>query len=210
VPGIIFEDDFDLEVEGTSPPANIINQNLDVCEVDDAQARSLPHSCLLARTVADGYCRIPVSFTDDLVVIWTYVSFQAGHKAIELQKTNAVRSGADEVLTLRYNRANTNIEYYVAGWIDTGYNVLFSSWKELKIKCDFIGKTLDIWYDGNLIVDDGAFRDNTATSVESIQLGVNGATGEFWIDDIQVGEVAPTVGHGLLLSSHRNRLAGVV
>ena len=132
---------FDGEVEGTSPPADFINQEtthpMIELEVDDVQSHSSPHSCKMLNSASTGRrCRVAVSFdSSDSVEFWVYVDTPFGpsvYYLFALQATTGDWNGSEQILTLFYNN-DGNIYYYKdAAWNDTGIAWTANAWKKFR------------------------------------------------------------------------------
>lgn len=204
---VYFFDDFDSEAEGTSPPVNWIPSVFyppTTFEVDDAQYHSSPHSAILLKSGGYGGCLHvePVAFTSEKITIW--FKFEATNQDNYLVLDELFESPPRSV-QLQFD-INGNIRYYNGStYIDTGYNYT-TSWFKIEIVQDFTAKTFDLWFNDALIVSGGVFVDNITVNTKYI-LFINSYT-KVWLDDVQIGESAG--GHGSLLSTHRNKLVGVV
>jgi len=188
---IIYEEDFDELPEGQSPPSGWIKSGLyppDICEVDDAQYHSSPHSTKLYDAVSSGYCRREEAggFTDDRVIKWLYFNNANTARNVLTQATAGDRDN-NELLAFIGFRQTGDIMYYVNAWQDTGYN--FSvGWHKLEIVHDLGNDCFDAWYDEVKIIAGGAYYTGITgkTIVKTVHVAVY--CSYLWFDDVQIGE----------------------
>ncbi len=196
---IFFSDNFDSEVEGTSPPINWVpdtqtNYNPLACEVDDQQSKSGPHSLYLrSPSTWFGFCHhdIPGGFTDEPYYFSVYPTSTTIYGYLLTQ--NSV-GNFDDSQTAAYIgfRNDGNIKYYAGSWINTGVSYVANSWNDMIIIHDFNNNTFDCWHNGVLIIDDGGFR-SPSSDIKSLQFGISsvGNPDYMWIDDIQIANKTP-------------------
>lgn len=187
---VLFSDNLDGEVEGTSPPANWVEdtvKTMGACEVDDVHANSSPHSIYgLATGATGGYHHDYGSGYDEEYTEAAIYLESSGICYMILQSTTGDYDATKRCVNIRFN-SNGNIEYYDTAWRDTGYNWTAGQWKVLKILPHCGTDTFDAWYDGVQIVNGGDFEDSGA-SIKSIQFLISLAGNDrFWLDDIQIG-----------------------
>lgn len=189
---IIFSDNFDGEVEGTSPPANWVKDGVSaptIFEVDDAQSHSPPHSAKLQHTPAAvryGHHDEVGGFTDDKITFWLYFD---NANTVRYLATQATIGNVDtaELMAFIGFRDDGDIEYYNGAWQDTGFDYT-TGWHKLEIVLDVGNNDFDAWYDDTKIITNGDYyAGNTGkTSAKSLQIGVSAAN--LWFDDVQIGE----------------------
>lgn len=191
---IQFFDDFDLEVEGTSPPANFVNgggtaapTNL---EVDNVHSFSAPQSMWLNQAGStDSWCRRNESFTTKKWSFRVYIPSLGKNYYFASQATGG-NQDMNELMAQLVFRSNNNIEYYDGAYHDTGYNYTVGM-HIVEIVHDVGNDQFDCWYDGVKILTNAPFRNGGKASVESIRYGVYNSN--MWLDNIQIGEEDPGV-----------------
>lgn len=196
-----YSNDFDGEVEGTSPPASFIldtEKVIQACEVDNVRSHSGPNSLWLQRTggFADwGYARFLQTFTDENFTVCLYLDNAADYRMVRLEDdTDNAEVGA--IVSVIYLDSTSNIMYYDgASLVDSGYNYA-GGWHKFEILNNFTTKTYKIYYDGVKVTgaSDPDFNKATATAVRAVHFGCsNGAgTSNLWVDDIMIGEGSTT------------------
>ena len=189
----LYEDDFDSEEEGTSPPANFIASPTQVptnCEVDDAQYHSSPHSMLLANASGWGSCRHEVTFYAELLTIWLYFAETNKRKQAMTQETTGDQDQYEFMTQVQFDELG-NIEYKVdTTWYDSGYNYT-TGWHKLEFLHYFAEDKFSMWYDGTLVIDKKGFR-NSGSVVRGIHFRVYQCS--LWVDDILVAGWPSLVG----------------
>jgi hypothetical protein len=190
---IIFSDNFDGEVEGTSPPVNWTNQTFETCEVDDVHSRSSPHSMYLRDTAGSGYCRHEeaAGLTTERLIIYAYFENTTVTRQLITQATTGVVDSAEILAQLSFD-AGGDIRYYDGAWQDTGYNYT-TGWHKIEIVHNLGANQFDAWYDDVKIINAGSVRNGGKASWKAMHLFLL-ATGNWWIDDVQIGEAAGWAG----------------
>lgn len=194
---VLFSDNLDGESEGTSPPANWVEDTVKTLlnlEVDDAHANSLPHSIYaLTDTATGGYHHdYGAGYDEEYTKMAIYLE-SGGEAYFVLQSTTGDYVSNKRCVNMRFN-SNGDIEYYDGSWKDTGYNWTAGAFKVLKILPHCGTDTFDAWYDGVQIVNGGDFEDAGA-SIKSIQVLITtDGNNRLWVDDIQIGEEAGWTG----------------
>ncbi len=192
---ILFSDNFDGEAEGTSPPANIVNDATypaNSCEVDDVQAHSSPHSMWVKKNGSGvGWCHRDYGpgFTNEPYVVWYYFENTTQQRHLITNKATGNHVGTNILANVQF-QTDADIVYYDGAYQDTGYNYA-TGWHKFEIIHDCPNDQFDMWYDDVEIITAGNFR-NTGSSVKSLHFQVDAGTGtcQLWVDDIQVGEAA--------------------
>jgi|GEM_PF-4544471 len=200
--GSIFEDDFDTEAEGTSPPVNWIPDTQAnfvplACEVDDVHFKSAPHSWYLSSpSVWYGFAHhdLPAGFTDEPYTYSIYATTATINCFLNTQGTTGNFDNTAIAARVALWQ-DGSIRYWTGAWTDTGYTYTAGAWNDFKIIHDCAAGTFDCWHNGVLIIDDGAF-DNPASSIKSIHMGASssGTPDYIWIDDVKVAG-APVTGY---------------
>ena len=191
--GVEFSDDFDDEVEGTTPPVNFVFDGavpLDNLEVDDAHFHSSPHGMYCNKTAAawaSGHHDISYS-SGEKIGVWTYFENTNTHRAIQLQSTAGNYNAATIVGSMHFRNDTTIRAFDGAVFTDTGFNYVSGSQKKCEWQFDFGANTWDAWYDGDLIINDWGFRVGAVGSIESIQFACYAA--RFWVDDVVFGDTS--------------------
>jgi hypothetical protein len=191
----IYQDTYDGEAEGTSPPLNWIPDNSPhfiplSCEVDDTHSNSGQHSMFLESPSAwYGFCHhdIPGGFTEEPYCFSVYPTTSS--TSVFLNTQNTVGNFDSAAIAARVAMWTSGIVmYYDGGWIPTGYSYVVNSWNNFKIVHDCNNNTYDCWLNGALIIDDGPFF-NPSTSIRSLHFGANseGTPDYVWIDDVKIG-----------------------
>jgi uncharacterized repeat protein (TIGR01451 family) len=190
-----FDNDFDNETEGTSPPNGfIIDSALPIqeCEVDDVQSHSSPHGMYLVRTGGFanwGYARFLETFTDDTFKAWLYLDTVNDYRVIRFED-DTDDAEASSLVSLVFLDSGGDINYYDGTMLlDSGYNYTVG-WHEFEITHNFTAKTYQIHYDGTKITPatDPGFYKPAATAVKSVHFGCSNAVGtsQMWVDDISI------------------------
>jgi len=99
------------------------------------------------------------------------------------------------------------VGYYNGNYVDTGKNWDTSTWFKITIINDFSNNQFDLYYDDVLIEANAGFRENIS-EVKVIFALIAAGGHEIYSDDHLIGDVAS--GHGMLLSTHRNRIVGAI
>lgn len=194
----MFSDNFDGEVEGTSPPANWPNDSAAPAynEVDDAYCVSSPHSNWISANGSPSnwrhnYHDVSYNGTGKISVKCRLGALAKYYMLMRLQDASG-GYGSGKLINVFYFDLSNNIKMYDGGTLtDTGYDYTAGSFKLFEIQINWGAETIDAWYDGDLIADDWSFKESGATSVEEICNTVHGAhNSEMWLDDWQVGEAS--------------------
>lgn len=189
---IIYSDNFDGESEGTSPPANWVDDGgfpANNFEVDDAQYYSSPHSAWLKKLGSGtGWCHHDEAAgfdTDRISFRRHFTSTDRQHHIITNKATGD--HIATNIAAHIQLRNDGSIWWYDGSYHDTGYTYS-TGWHLWEIVHDCASDTFDLWYDSVQIINNGGFR-NTATSIKSLHQQVDATYGtvETWFDDVQIG-----------------------
>ena len=182
---VIFEDNFDGEVEGTSPPANWINRAATNCEVDDVQSHSGSYSMWLFDATAHGYAahELVSGLTDERITIWIYFENINKNRQIYTQATLGTLVAAQMMVRL-YFRPDGTIQWYDGTYHDSGYTYT-TGWHKIEIVQDVPNDQYDVWYDDVKVLKN-ALMANVGKTVWW-QVVINAFASQLWADDIQIG-----------------------
>lgn len=184
---VLFTDNFDGEGEGTSPPTNWINDDLNNCEIDDVRAHSAPHSMWLkAKVGVNGKTRHEEAggFSTEKVTVWIYFPNTTGQRFLFTQETIGPSDTAKQAAYIRFNIGG-DIDYYDGIYNDTGQNYT-AGWHKIEIVHDLLdADTFELWYDTALIASGAGFR-NAVTTLRAIQFFMVTDSDNIWFDDVQI------------------------
>lgn len=191
---VVYEDDFDGESDGDSPPINWVNQNLDVLEVDDdGFEKSAPNSMKVEANSGGVYWgHTDQAINEANITYWVYFNNLGRYYYVAGQETtgNLDNTKVGGMVCFRAN----DIKWNDGAWQDTGVDYTVG-WHEIWMIHDLAADTFDFWYDSTLLVDDGGFKDgNTLSAIASLQVGASSAGGvaTSWMDNFTISTDSDT------------------
>lgn len=137
---------FDEQTAGQAP-TGWINQSSTVFQVTNAQFNSIPNSYEIFRTPGTGRTRRPTEIGSGLFEWYLFITGISQFIEFGIADNNANFAVGDMIVYIQVDGAS-NIKYWNGvAFIDTGFNVVLSQWKQFAFNVNFAAGTYDIQYD---------------------------------------------------------------